>query len=85
MIYEIIRTTTGYYRGGVNSITHLLKGDKIRNITQDELDSFNEKYPKINDELPLFICLDEDITRISIFRVDLKKNGEPKFTKEILK
>lgn len=34
MEYEIIRTTTGYYRGGVNSIIYLRKGDRIRNITQ---------------------------------------------------
>ena len=81
--YEIIKTTTGYYKGGVNSINRLSKGDKIRNISQNELNEFNKKYPKINQNLPLFIEVGENISRLSIFAMDLKKNGEPKFTKLI--
>lgn len=82
MEYEIIKTTTGYYRGGVNSTTNLLKGSRIRNITQHELDTFNEKYSPIRQELPLYIRCGENITSVSIFAIEMKKNREPNFTKQ---
>lgn len=84
MEYQVNRTTIGYYKGGVNSIIYLLKGDKIRNITENELNDYNKIYPKINMNLPLYISSNNNITRISIFSVELKKNGEPKFMKQLI-
>ena len=81
--YEIIRTTNGYYKGGINSIAYLLKGDRIRSITQTELEEYNKKYPKIHATLPLFIYEGDEITRVSIFSVVMKVNNEPKYTKQL--
>lgn len=75
-MYEIIRFTTGTIIK-LNSQKMLYKGNKIREITIDELHKF-DRDRFIKGEF--FKEIGDDVT---IFRMKLKVNGEPKFTKKI--